>query len=32
LGKVEAPFFGAPKNKNEKKAEKERHSSQLAVL
>jgi hypothetical protein len=33
LDEVDAPFFGAPKKeKRERKGEKERHSSQLAVL
>jgi hypothetical protein len=32
LGKIDAPFFGAPKKRKREKGEKERHSSQLAVL
>jgi hypothetical protein len=31
LGKIETPFFGAPKKEKREKSGKERHSSQLGL-
>jgi len=32
LGKIDTPFFRIPKKRKREKRQKERHSSQLAVL